>query len=60
MNYSQRQRRSDDMNNNNILSEKYEKLSVFDEKSKKEIAVITADMITTANENIVVKLSPKA
>ena len=48
------------MNNNNVLSEKYERLIVFDEKSKKEIAVVTADMITTANENIVVKLLPKA
>lgn len=48
------------MNNNNVLSEKYESLIVFDEKSKKEIAVVTADMITTANENIVVKLLPKA
>ena len=45
---------------NNILSEKYEKLIVFDEKSQKEIAVVTADMVTTANENIVVKLLPKA
>lgn len=48
------------MNNNNVLSEKYERLIVFDEKSKKEIAVVTANMITTANENIVVKLLPKA
>jgi len=48
------------MSNNNVLSEKYEKLIVFDEKNQKEIAVITADMITIADESVVVRLLPKS
>lgn len=41
-----------------ILNEKWDKLVVFDERSKKEIAVITQDNVTTADDAIVVKLSP--
>jgi len=42
-----------------ILSEEYTKIVVMDKETGKEIAVITNDLITTANDNIVVKLTPK-
>lgn len=44
--------------NNKILSENYSKLVVYDEKTKKELAVITHEEIKTANSNMVVKLIP--
>ena len=43
-----------------IMSGEYEKLSVVNLTTGKEIAVITDDRITTAHETIVVKLTPKA
>lgn len=42
----------------NILSDGYSRLIVLDTKTGKEIAVITNDLITTADYNIVVKLTP--
>lgn len=43
---------------NNVLSDKYRKLVVFDEANNKEIAVITSEQVITANSNLVVKLTP--
>lgn len=43
----------------NILSEDYTKVVVLDESTGKEIAVIANELITTAADNIVVKLTPK-
>ena len=40
------------------LSDDYQKLVVLDVNTGKEIAVITNDEITTAEDNIVVKLTP--
>ncbi len=40
------------------LSSECKKLTVMDVLTGKEIAVVTNDMITTANDNIVVKLQP--
>lgn len=45
--------------NMTILSEEYTKIVVMDKETGKEIAVITNDLITTADDNIVVKLTPK-
>lgn len=45
--------------NNKVLSESYSKLVVYDEKTKKELAVITHEEIKTANSDIVVKLTPQ-
>lgn len=41
-----------------ILSDGYEKATVYDLKTGKEIAVITNELITTASPDIVVKLKP--
>lgn len=41
-----------------ILSNEYIKITVFDLETGKEIAVITNDLITTARDSIVVKLTP--
>lgn len=41
-----------------ILSGDYTKITVFDTKTGKEIAVITNELITTARDSIVVKLTP--
>lgn len=40
------------------LSTKCEKLTVVDMSTGKEIAVVTNDLITTASDNIAVKLKP--
>lgn len=42
-----------------ILSEDYTKMVVLDTKTGKEIAVITNEVITTAQDSIVVKLTPR-
>lgn len=42
-----------------VLSDDYTKLAVVDLSTGKEIAVITNELITTASDNIVVKLTPK-
>lgn len=42
-----------------ILSEDYTKLVVFDSLVNKEVAVVTNDLITTASNEVVVKLTPK-
>ena len=44
---------------NGILSEKYESLSVLDLDGEKELAAISADCVTTASDNIVVRLKPR-
>lgn len=44
---------------NKILDKKVKKLIVFDEKNKKEIAVITHDKVITSEVEIVVKLYSK-
>jgi len=41
-----------------ILSDKITKLVVLDINTGREIAVVTNDLITTAGDNIVVKLTP--
>ena len=43
---------------NDILSEKYESLVVYDTEKEKEIATITHDCVTTANSNVEVRLNP--
>lgn len=47
------------MEDNKVLSEDYSKLSVINKETGEEIAVVTPEQITTANEKIVVKLTPK-
>ena len=42
-----------------VLSPLFQKLVVLDTDTGKEIAVVTADTITTAADNIVVRLSPR-
>jgi predicted RNA-binding protein with EMAP domain len=46
------------VNNQFPLSAKCEKLTVVDVSTGKEIAVVTNNLITTAGDNIVVKLKP--
>lgn len=41
-----------------ILAPGIEKLTIFDTETQKEIAVITNELITTAADNIVVKIKP--
>lgn len=41
-----------------ILSDDYTRITVLDTRDGKEIAVITNEMITTADDAIVVKLKP--
>ena len=43
----------------NILSGAYTKVTVMEADTGKEIAVITNELITTAGQGIVVKLTPK-
>lgn len=43
---------------NQVLSDKYSKITILDAVTGEEIAVITNDVITTAADNIVVKLTP--
>ncbi len=42
----------------NVLSNGYVKLVVYDQETGREIAVVTNELITTATDNIVVKLTP--
>lgn len=42
----------------NILSASYTKITVLDIETDKEIAVITNELITTARDSVVVKLTP--
>lgn len=42
---------------NGLLAEDVKKIVVYDEHNKKEIAVITKETITTANEDTVIKIS---
>ena len=42
---------------NKLLAKDVKKIVVYDELNKKEIAVMTKEMITTANEDVVVKVS---
>lgn len=44
------------MKDNNLLSHDVKKVVIYDEEQQKEVAVITKELITTANENIVVKV----
>lgn len=46
------------MNALNVLSNGYVKLVVYDQETGREIAVVTNELITTATDNIVVKLTP--
>lgn len=41
-----------------ILSKEFTKIVIMEVDTEKELAVITNDLITTADENIVVKLTP--
>lgn len=43
---------------NGILSPGFQKVVVFDTKKNEEIAVITPLEVITANEDIIVKLTP--
>lgn len=43
----------------NVLDKDYTKLIVIDTGTGEEIAVVTNDLITTANSAIVVKLTPR-
>lgn len=43
----------------NILSGAYMKITVMEADTGKEIAVITNELITTAGQGVVVKLTPK-
>ena len=43
----------------NILSGAYTKVAVMEADTGKEIAVITNELITTAGQGIIVKLTPK-
>ena len=45
------------MNKKNLLADDVTKIVIYDEKNKKEIAVITEEAVTTANDTIVVKVS---
>lgn len=45
-------------NHKGILSGDYARITVLDTRDGKEIAVITNEMITTADNAIVVKLKP--
>lgn len=42
-----------------ILTGQFEKIVVFNTETQEEIAVITAEAITTARDNIAVRLTPK-
>ena len=42
-----------------ILTGLYEKIVVFDTETQEEIAVITAEAITTARDNVAVRLTPR-
>ena len=42
-----------------VLSEEITKITVLDEKTGEEIAVITEEEIITAGEHIVIKITPK-
>lgn len=44
---------------NNLIKEDIEKITIFDVKNNKELAVITNDKINTANSDIVVKIKFK-
>ena len=44
---------------NDVFSEKYTKLVMYDTRTKKELAVITEKEITTAVTEIVVRLTPR-
>lgn len=46
-------------NESGILSGGYKTIAVIDLSSGEEIAAITDDSVTTASNNIVVKLTPK-
>lgn len=52
----------DNERSNRILSDRYQKITIFDLKTNEVLAVINDENketpITTANENIVVKLMP--
>ena len=43
---------------NNILSKNYKKIVIYNEKTKKELAIITDEKVKTASSNRVVKLQP--
>ena len=45
------------MKKKNLLADDVTKIVIYDEKNKKEIAVITEEAVTTANDTIVVKVS---
>lgn len=45
--------------NNSILGNGYAKITVLDLETGKEIAVITNELVTTADQEIAVKLTPK-
>ena len=42
-----------------VLSDGYTKMVVLDTKTGEEIAVITNELITTAQDSIIVKLTPR-
>lgn len=44
---------------NNILADDIEKLVIYDEKTKKELVVITSEQVIQAS-NILIKLTPKS
>ncbi len=52
-----RQRRRKAMGNQ-VLSNRYSRITILDTVTGEEIAVITNNVITTAADNIVVKLTP--
>lgn len=52
-----RQRRRKAMGNQ-VLSNRYSRITILDTVTGEVIAVITNDVITTATDNIVVKLTP--
>ena len=46
-----------DLDKKNLLADDVTKIVIYDEKNKKEIAVITEEAVTTADDTIVVKVS---
>ena len=48
----------EELKRHNILTNLFSKIEVINEKTEEKIAVITNDMITTASDEIVVKLTP--
>ena len=44
---------------NNILSNSYEQITIYDEVNKKELITITNSLVTINNSDLLVHLKPK-